>query len=197
MNKEKQKMKRQSLTIVAVLLASLALASCGIPQEDYDQVVSDLTAAQAEITKLETDLATARNENGNLQNELDAVVAEYEGLQTEYDTLNGELTETMAEYESLQTEYNDLNDKLTEVMAGYESLQTEYDDLNAILEETGSAIASAYVYHSIVIELLGPAVTGDALTGSETINAVGDLVKEAGDEGLQEKFDAWRQTTIR
>jgi outer membrane murein-binding lipoprotein Lpp len=170
MNKEKQKMKRQSLTIVAVLLASLALASCGIPQEDYDQVVSDLTAAQAEITKLETDLATARNENGNLQNELDAVVAEYEGL---------------------QTECNDLNGKLTEVMAGYESLQTEYDDLNAILEETGSAIASAYVYHSIVIELLGPAVTGDALTGSETINAVGDLVKEAGDEGLQEKFDAW------
>ena len=82
-------MKRQSLIILAVLLATLALASCGIPQEDYDQVVSDLAAAQAEITRLETDLAAARNENGSLQNELDAAVAEYEGLQTEYDDLNG------------------------------------------------------------------------------------------------------------
>jgi outer membrane murein-binding lipoprotein Lpp len=78
----RKKIKGQSLIIVAVLLAAFTLASCGIPQEDYDQVASDLAAAQAEIARLETDLATAHYENSSLQNELDAAVAEYEGLAT-------------------------------------------------------------------------------------------------------------------
>lgn len=160
-------MKRQSLTIIVVLLATLALAGCGIPQEDYDQVVSDLAAAQAAITNLETDLATAQNENSNLQNELDAAIAEYEYLQAEYDDCSAILEEGAA----------------------------EYDDLNAVLEKMASEIDSAGVYHSIVIELLGPAVTGDALTAPETKAAVGYLVDEAGDEDLQKRFDAWSANT--
>jgi len=163
-------MKRLYLTVMVMLLAALTLAGCGIPQEDYDQVVSDLAAAQAEIVRLETELATAQNENSNLQNELDSAIVEYRDLQTEYDDLDGEFAIVVAECEGLQA---------------------EYDDLDAVLEETASAIDSAYVYHSIVVELLGPAVTGDTLTDPETIAAVGDLVEEAGDEDLQEKFDAW------
>lgn len=77
------------------------------------------------------------------------------------------------------------------LIAGCEGLQDEHDDLNGVLEETVSTIDSAYVYNSIVIELLGPAVTGDDLAAPETINAVRDLVEEAGNEALQEKFDAW------
>lgn len=160
-------MKRQSLTIIVVLLATLALAGCGIPQEDYDQVVSDLAAAQAEITGLETELATAQNENSNLQNELDAAIAEYEYLQAEYDDLDAILEEGAA----------------------------EYDDLTAVLDKVASNIDSASVYHSIVIELLGPAVTGDALNEPAVRNAVGYLVDEAGDEGLQQRFDAWSART--
>jgi cell division protein FtsB len=165
-----KKMKRQTLTIVVVLLATLFLASCGIPQEDYDQVTNDLAAAQAEIGKLETELTTAQNENStlqnensNLQNELDAAIAENEFLQAEYDECSSVLEEGT----------------------------TEFGDLNVKLDEVASAIDSGHVYHSIVIELLGPAVTGDGLTAPETVNAVRDLVEEAGDDGLQEKFDAW------
>jgi hypothetical protein len=102
-----------------------------------------------------------------LQNELDAAIAEYEYLQAEYDDCSAVLEEGAA----------------------------EYDDLNAVLEKVASDIDSAYVYHSIVIELLGPAVTGDDLNAPETKAAVGYLVDEAGDEGLQERFDAWSAST--
>jgi outer membrane murein-binding lipoprotein Lpp len=163
MNRRKRKMKRQSLTILVVLLATVALAGCGVPQEDYDQVVNDLAEAQAEIADLETELTAAQNEYSALQGELDATVAEYENLQAEYDDLDAALEEGAA----------------------------EYDDLVATLEKVASDIDGAHVYHSIVVELLGPAITGDALTAPETVAAVGDLVEEAGDENLQEKFDAW------
>jgi len=71
----------------------------------------------------------------------------------------------------------------------------EYDDLNAVLEKVVSDIDSAYVYHSIVVGLLGPAVTGDDLNAPETKGAVELLVVQAGDDGLQEKFDAWSAST--
>ena len=163
-------MKRQSLTIIVMLLATLALAGCGVSAEDYDKVVSDLAAAQTQIQKLEADLASAQSENSRLEEENSS-------LQSDLDT-------AITAYQDLQAEYDYCSAVLEEVAA-------EYDDLNTFLDELASAIDSAHVYHSIVIELLGPAVTGDTLTASETIAAVGDLVEEAGDEGLQEKFDAW------
>jgi len=163
-------MKRQTLTIVVALLTTLFLASCGIPKEDYDQVTNDLAAAQAEIGVLETELTTAQNENSNLQNE--------------NSNLQNELVAAISEYEFLQAEYDDCSSVLEEGA-------TEFGDLNVMLEEVASAIDSGQVYHSIVIELLGPAVTGDGLTAPETADAVRDLVEEAGDDGLQEKFDAW------
>jgi hypothetical protein len=73
----------------------------------------------------------------------------------------------------------------------------ELHDSPPVESETGLSNAGSYIFREMwakaidVIELLSPAVTGDALTASETINAVGDLVEEAGDESLQEKFDAW------
>jgi hypothetical protein len=42
------------------------------------------------------------------------------------------------------------------------------------------------VYHSIVVELVLPAITGYALTEPGTTGRVGDLVEKAGDEDLQE-----------
>lgn len=163
--------------VLALLLSVLTLAGCGIPQEDYDQVASDLAAAQTEIARLETELAAAQNENGGLQNELDAAQVEYEGLQTEYDDLQ-------AEYKGLQTEYDGLQ-------TACKDLQAEYDDLTAYLDEAAEALERGNVYHSIVIELILPAVTGDALTEAVTIDKVGYLVDEAGDEGLQERYEAW------
>jgi outer membrane murein-binding lipoprotein Lpp len=162
---------------LALLLATLTLAGCGIPQEDYDQVVSDLAAVQTEVTRLETELAAAQDENSSSQDELDAAQAEYDGLQAEYDGLQ-------AEYDDLQAEYDDLQ-------AACDGLQAEYDDLTAYLDEATEAFERGYVYHSIVVELILPAVTGDALTEAVTIDKVGYLVEEAEDEGLQERYEAW------
>lgn len=167
-------MKRQFLTITVMLLATLALAGCGVSAEDYDKVASDLAAAQTQIQKLEADLASAQSENSRLEEENSS-------LQSDLDT-------AITAYQDLQTEYDDCSAVLEEGAA-------EYDDLNTFLDKVASDIDSAHVYHSIVIELLGPAVTGDALNAPETKSAVGYLVDEAGDEGLQERFDAWSAST--
>jgi chromosome segregation ATPase len=86
-----------------------ALAGCGVPAEDYDKVVNDLTAAQTQIQKLETELASAQNdlasanseidklenEKASLQSELETAKAEYDNLQGEYDALSGEINSAL------------------------------------------------------------------------------------------------------
>ncbi len=56
-------MKKLSQVVLSLLLVAFVAAGCGVPQEDYDQAVSDLAAAQAEITKLETELAAVNRDN--------------------------------------------------------------------------------------------------------------------------------------
>jgi FtsZ-binding cell division protein ZapB len=113
-------------------------------------VVNDLTAAQTEIERLETELAAVREENSGLQN--DAAQVEYEGLQAEYNDLQKE----------------------------YEGLQSEYDDLVAYLDKVAEALDRGYVYHSFMVELVLPAITGDALTEPGTTGRVGVSSRKLG-----------------
>ena len=54
-------MARKYISIGLVLLvASLLLAACGVPQEDHDTVVAERDAALVQVSSLESDLAAIR-----------------------------------------------------------------------------------------------------------------------------------------
>ena len=164
-------MKNRYLSIAVLLLTITVLAGCGVPQEDYDQVVSDLAAAEAEIARLESELAAAEE---SLESELEAAAAEYDGLEAEYE---------------------DLDDEMDALITECESLSSEHDDLVAFVEERTLAHERANAYHAVVIELLGPAVTGDELNAPVVRTAVGYLVEETEDDSLQQRYDAWAAST--
>ncbi|MCK4368562.1 MAG: protease inhibitor I42 family protein, partial [Dehalococcoidales bacterium] len=52
-------MKKVIVTGMVLILMLFLLPSCGVSQEDYDQVSSDLTAAQSQIQSLQGDLTVA------------------------------------------------------------------------------------------------------------------------------------------
>ena len=158
-------MKKLSLIVMLGVLVASTFACVGVSQEDYDQVVSDLSAAQAEVTKLEGELSAAEDQASSLQDELDSLNSGIEDFQSEAD--------------SLQTEC--------------ENLQSEYEALDAEVVQYQENLELSYVYQTIVVELLGPAITGDTLTDASTIDAIGDLVEQTGDAELQTKYDAWAQ----
>ena len=157
-------MKNLFPIFLVLVLTIPSLSACGVPQEDYDKVASDLAAAQTQIQNLETQLASVNDKNNALQEELDATVAEYEYLVTEYENLN-----------------------------------TEYENLDAMfvatIDEIDAAIEGASPYKDILVELSGPAITGDGLSEALTKSAVETYVIKAGDEGLQAKYDDWEKST--
>ena len=61
-------MKKTALFFEIALLMSATLASCGVPQADYDKAVSDLGAAQTRIAELEAELAASQAEYDSLNN---------------------------------------------------------------------------------------------------------------------------------
>ncbi len=52
-------MKKVIVTGMVLILMLFLLPSCGVSQEDYDQVSSDLTAAQSQVQSLQGDLTAA------------------------------------------------------------------------------------------------------------------------------------------
>jgi hypothetical protein len=63
--------KKSILVIgIALMMASLLLSACGIPQEDYDAVVVERDAAQAEVASPQGDLDKAQGQIETLEGEV-------------------------------------------------------------------------------------------------------------------------------
>jgi uncharacterized protein YidB (DUF937 family) len=156
-------MKKLPLTILAILLAAVSLAACGVPQVDYDKAISDLASAQNEISDLDSQLADAQEQISSLENELTAY----------------------------QSEYDDLNDEYDSLLAEAQNVMRDYDDLDAQVVDFEYTVEQAGFYKDVVITLLLPAFSGDVLADQTTIDAVGLLVEKTGDAGLQAKYETW------
>jgi hypothetical protein len=149
-------MKKLFLVTVVVLLAAFALSACGVAQEEYDKVVSDLAAAQTQIQNLETQLSSLNDEKVALEDEYEALDAEYQGLDSECDSI-------IADYD------------------------TTVDELDDMLYRTNP-------YLNILIEMSGPAITGDGLREASLKSAVETYVMETGDDILQARYDDWAKS---
>jgi len=71
-------MKKVVIVGLALIPILLFITSCGVAQEEYDRVSSDLAAAQTQIQSLEGDLTAAQTQAQSLQDELSAKESELE-----------------------------------------------------------------------------------------------------------------------
>ena len=75
-------MKKTILTGTVLILMLLFITSCGVPQEDYDSVSSDLAAAQTQIQSLQGDLTEAQAQTQSLQGDLTEAQAQIQSLES-------------------------------------------------------------------------------------------------------------------
>jgi hypothetical protein len=74
-------MKRIFLTIATLLLVTCILSGCGVPEEEYNKVKSDLEATQIELSQLQRDFT--------------GLETNYNELETRYDVLKAELEQSL------------------------------------------------------------------------------------------------------
>jgi outer membrane murein-binding lipoprotein Lpp len=96
-------MKKTILTGMVLILMLFLLSSCGVPQEDYDRVSSDLAAAQTEIQSLQGDLTAVRADLTKAEGDLAAA--------------QDDLTKAQAQIQSLQGDKEATEEKRAEALA--------------------------------------------------------------------------------
>ena len=91
-------MFRRWFLVGVLLLASLLVVGCGIPQEQYDAVAADLNKAQQDLQSAESELATSQSKVSELTSSLEKEKSDLEAVQAQLDTVRQELTETKKVY---------------------------------------------------------------------------------------------------
>lgn len=107
-------MIKRWLTVVLMLLsASLLVAGCGIPQEEYDAVIAERDAAKTQVTSQQMEIQTLQDDLAESQN------------QTE--TLEGDVAEAQSQIESLQSSVSAAQGQLSSYKSDIKSLWSSYD----------------------------------------------------------------------
>jgi len=94
--------KRWFLVGVMLLLASLLVAGCGVPQEDYDAVLAERDAAQAQVASLQSDMSETQSQIETLESDLADAQAQLTTVQSDYDKVNSDLAKTQDEIDALE-----------------------------------------------------------------------------------------------
>lgn len=125
-------MRKTIAVILSLLLTLMLFIGCSpkVPQEDYDQAISDRDAYANESKQLQTDLDKANSDNEVLSGQLSELTDAKDALQIEYD-----------EYVRKSTEYNALLDTEKQSALDVASKNTEIEDLNDQISALNSQIA--------------------------------------------------------
>ena len=129
--------RKQFLLGAMVLLVSLLVVSCGIPQEGYDAVLAERDATQAKVE--------------SLQAEVESLQAEVESLQTKVESLQGELDKAQGQIESIENDRSEIESDLATAQGQISSLQSDLNDAKDNLSAAEAQIAKMEAIYKIVL----------------------------------------------
>jgi predicted nucleic acid-binding Zn-ribbon protein len=135
----------------AILLAALLMVSCGIPQEDYDSVLTERdalmgenTTLKATIDKLELDLNGAENEIQTLENDVAEVEGQIQTLQSDLSDAESDIADALTQIETLEGSLLDIESNL---VGAQTQIVTLKGDLTVTEEQLGVMEAALEAVH--------------------------------------------------
>ena len=110
-------MVRGILIGMVLLVVSSLMCGCGVAQEEYDKVTSDLSAAQGQIKTLQSDLSAAQGQIKTVESELSAAQAQIKTLESNYEKAQSDLSTAQSQIKTLQGDYDDQKAKIAKATA--------------------------------------------------------------------------------
>jgi len=111
--------------LIVLVIVTLFLVGCGVPEEDYQ-------AAQEQITALETQLKDAKTNLESANTEIETLSSELKITQDQLTSTSDELTTVETEVERLtlvETEYFSVTETLSDTQSALNKLIIDYDAL--------------------------------------------------------------------
>jgi len=103
------------ITLLILLTATLCMVGCGVSQDEYDLVVSNLAQTEQELEANKTQLGEIEDELANTQSELEAANTRPAGIQKE-------LADAQSELEAANTRLASLQKELADAQSGLASI---------------------------------------------------------------------------
>ena len=104
----------------ALILALTIMTGCGIPQSDYDSLLSEKTSLELEKQTLQNDYKNLEEEHESLQAEKTSLEAEKQTLMANNTQVNDELQNIKTQFSILQEEKESLARSLLEIIGDYD-----------------------------------------------------------------------------
>jgi len=185
--------KRWYLVGMMLLLVPLLVVGCGVAQEEYDAVMTQLSGAQQEMQSVRAELEAAQAQVSELTASLDKTKAELEAEQAKNSELASNLGKTETELEATQTENSELTVSLDETKSELSSVRSEYGSFKSEAKRLFLLLDSALELNYAILGTNAEILTDDldgVHKGCLTINArLADLkdLKKAEFEVLWEE----------
>jgi hypothetical protein len=118
--------KRYFMVVLVLILASLSVVGCGVPQQDYAAALAQAEAAKSQATSLQSDLTAARSD-------LNAAQSEVEDLQDDLDTAESDLAEALDQLSSLTSQVSSLQSNASSLRDEISSLENSLASAEAVI----------------------------------------------------------------
>ena len=117
--------------LVGVILSTfLLVVGCGIAQEDYDTVVAERDATQAQITSLQSDLSQAQSDLTTAEDNLAETESDLNQAQSDLTTMEDNLTETESYLNQVENKLQAIDTEAVHLARNAEFLS----EVNALIE---------------------------------------------------------------
>ena len=100
--------KKYYLVILAVLM-SLLFVGCGVPQEDYDSLLSEKVSLETELTSAQNQLQSAQSQLQSTQDQLQSTQSDLQSAQDEPESARADLKSTQSELASTKSDLTSSN----------------------------------------------------------------------------------------
>lgn len=168
--------KKLFLVGVMLLLASLLMVGCGVPQEEHDAVVAERDAAKVQVASLQSDLNKAQSDLAAAESDLATAQAQIETLEDDIDKAESSLGKAKSDLAAAQRQVSELRGVKTELRPLWDSLRPKLDLLN-------------HNTHMLGLYERGAPEMEMGLAGMR----LGSYIASVGNSELSEMYDEWLQ----
>lgn len=137
-------MRRWFAAGVMIFLVSLLVAGCGIPQEDYDAVIAEREAAEAQAASLRGQLTTASSEASRAKGDLAGVQSELVKVNNELEAARKEAESAKSAASNAQSQLPAVKSEASKAKSDLEAAEAEIAELEVKIKAFELAEAKAY-----------------------------------------------------
>jgi hypothetical protein len=116
--------KRYFIASLIILMTSLLVASCGIPQEDYAAALAEAMATKAQVSSMQIDLSESQSDLDKAKNDLNVSQSRASILQDDLEEAERDLAEALGQLSPLKSQVSLLQSEASSMQDKISSLET-------------------------------------------------------------------------